>query len=720
MSLLPFAGSGTARKKAPCIAVETASTGLYFVIDTDGRLKQCHYGARLDDPQQLAAMPDDADGAFPAYGEGTPGETALEILHADGNPTTRLIYESHRTFTDPTLPGVACTEILCRDPEYPVTVSLCFRAYVDEEIIQSRTIVRSEESRIVINRCASSFLNLVSGDFYLEHLYGTQGYETLLQCERLSEGVKVFASDRGARTAHADNPSFMLSLGSPAGETQGEVIGGALCWTGNFRIACQKDAARTCRISAGFNPVGGGYVLDRDESLETPWFAMTYSREGKGPISRNFHAWGRRLLNEPERIRPVVFNSWEGVGLDFDERTILRMIGSAAELGAEVFVLDDGWFGNRYPRNDERSGLGDWECNREKLPHGLAPLIDAARKNQMLFGIWIEPEMINGRSELAEQHPDWIVNSPERTPLLKLSRQNGQQLLDLTNPEVREFVFGVVDRLLSENPGIGYVKWDANRYAPDHGSAFLSADKQSNFWTDYVQGLYAVYERIGAKYPHIIFQLCASGGGRLDWGALDFHHECWPSDNTDALHRVFIQWGVGQFFPANSMAAHVSRVPNHTSKRSTELKFRLDVAMSGRLGVELDPGQLDKEEFDALRCGIAEYKRIREVVQRGDLYRFVSPYEETYAAFAYVTRDKRRAVAFCYVTEHNPIQECPVVRFEGLDPACRYRISEVNAGVTAGSPAVGHSFTGDYLMKHGIRMNCWREAESVVLELNAL
>lgn len=717
--LLPFTGFGAGKDVRPYIAVETGSTGLYFTVNDDGELKQRHYGPRIVDPSQLLAQPDGTHDAFPAYGDGNPDESALEILHADGNPTTRLIYASHRTFSDPALPGAECTEIVCRDPNYPVTVTLAFRAYADENVIQVRTTVVSDEPRIVVYRAASVYLSLVSEAFYLDHLYGTQGYETLLQGERLTEGVKLFDSKRGARNAHVDNPSFMLSLGRPAGEESGEVIGGTLCWTGNFRMAYQKDAARTCRIVAGTNNPVGGYVLGRGERLDTPWFALTYSDRGKGQITRNFHDWGRRLLNEPARIRPVVLNSWEGVGLDFDEKTIVGMIGDAAGLGAEVFVLDDGWYGNKYPRNDERTGLGDWDYNRQKLPHGLKPLVDATRKHGIVFGIWIEPEMIN-RSELAERHPEWIVASPNREPLLKLSRQQGQQLLDMTNPEVQDFVFGVFDKLLTENPEIGYVKWDANRYAPDHGSACLPGDKQTNFWFDYVRGLYKVYERIGEKYPHVILQLCSSGGGRLDWGALDYHHEFWPSDNTDALHRVFIQWGTGLFFPAIATAAHISKVPNHTSGRSTSLKFRIDVAMSGRLGVELQPKQLDREESETIRRAIAEYKCIREVVQLGDLYRFVSPYEETYAALAYIAKDKRRAVAFCYVTEHNPVQECPVIRFRGLDPAATYRITEVNPGDTPGSPAVGKCFTGDFLMTYGIRINCWRQAESAVFELNAI
>lgn len=717
--LLPFVGFGARKGAGPCIAVETASTGLYFTVNDDGELKQRHYGSRIAEPSQLLALPDGTHEAFPAYGDGNPDESALDILHADGNPTSRLVYESHRTFSDSALPGAVCTEIVCCDPIYPVAVTLAFRAYVDENVIQTRTTVVCGESRIVVHRAASVCLSLVSEAFYLDHFYGTQGYETLMQSELLTEGIKLFDSKRGVRNAHADNPSFMLSLGRPAGEESGEVIGGAFCWTGNFRMAYQRDAARTCRIVAGINTSGGGYVLGRGERLDTPWFALTYSDRGKGAVTRNFHDWGRRLLNEPERIRPVVLNSWEGVGLDFDEKTIVGMIGDAADLGAEVFVLDDGWYGNKYPRNDEHTGLGDWDYNRRKLPHGLKPLSDAARKHGIVFGIWIEPEMIN-RSELAERHPEWIVASPNREPLLKLSRQQGQQLLDMTNPEVQDFVFDVFDKLLTENPEIGFVKWDANRYAPDHGSAYLPGDRQTNFWFDYVRGLYRVYKRIGDKYPHVLLQLCSSGGGRLDWGALDYHHEFWPSDNTDALHRVFIQWGTGQFFPAIATAAHISKVPNHTSGRSTSLKFRIDVAMSGRLGVELQPKQLDREESEAIRRAITEYKRIREVVQLGELYRFVSPYEETYAAFAYVARNKRRAVAFCYVTEHNPVQERPVIRFSGLDPAATYRITEINAGNTPGSSAVGTCFTGDFLMTYGIRTNCWRQAESAVFELTAI
>ncbi|GHU98725.1 alpha-galactosidase [Bacteroidia bacterium] len=706
------------KNSTPVIAIETDATGLYLVVD-ELCLKQSHYGARVADPGQFLQVRDMARDAYPVYGSGNPNELALAITHGNGNVTTMLAYKSHRSWDDPSDGNIKWTEITLEDTAYPVTVLLTYKAFACENVIQTMASVVSRQQRITINSIASCYLNLKSSAYYLSRLYGAPGFESNLLSERMSEGIKVFDSKRGVRNSHYDNQSFMIALENPAGELTGEVVGGALCWTGNFRMSYQVDVMHNCYVWAGINPYQAGYVLLEGGRFDTPWMALTYSPSGKGEITRNFHDWGRKyMLNEPQRIRPVALNSWEGVGMDFDQKTILEMIDRAADLGAEVFVLDDGWFGNKYPRNDERNGLGDWDINKKKLPDGFTKFIERARARGIMFGIWIEPEMVNP-SQLAEKHPDWIVKAPDRPPLMHLSRQRSQQILDLSNPRVQDFVFDVFDGILKQNPEIGYVKWDANRYAPDHGSQYLPPDMQGNLWIDYVKGLYSVYERIVKKYPHTIIQLCSSGGGRVDWGAMGYHHEFWPSDNTDALQRVYTQWGINHFFPAMATSAHISQVPNHTTSGVTPLKFRIDVAMSGRLGVELQPRDMTPEELKTISSAIAQYKTIREVIQLGDLYRLTSPYEDNFASMVYVSKDRSQAVAFCFVTKYSPAQDYPVIRFSGLDPNRTYAISEINPGKSNGSPSVGKSFTGDFLMKNGIRTTFWRACESAVFRLNA-
>jgi len=466
LSTTVLAGAAQKKQQAQLIKVETAATGLYFVC-SDSDLYQSYYGLKLSEPEQLLKAQEFCTDAFPSYGTGNPNEQALMILHADGNPTTVLSVTGTQTRTDDSDPNVVTTEISLKDRAYPVEVTLSFKAFQKENVIQTRvTVANRGEERITIGKIASACLNFTANSFYISHLWGTPGYESNLMTERLTEGTKVIDSKRGTRTSHYDNPSFMLSLGREASETAGEVAGGVLCWSGNYRMAFQVDALGGCSVSAGINDFASAYTLSKGESFESPWLAVTFSADGKGEVTRNFHNWGRNyMLNEPLRLRPVVLNSWEGVGMNFTEDVILKMIDDAADLGAEVFVLDDGWFGNKYPRNDERNGLGDWDYNRKKLPNGLTKFIERAQQRGIMFGIWIEPEMVNP-SELAEKHPDWIVSASNRQPLLQLSRQRSQQILDLANPAVQDFVFGVFDRIMQENPQIGYVKWDANRFAP--------------------------------------------------------------------------------------------------------------------------------------------------------------------------------------------------------------------------------------------------------------
>ena len=729
--LLGF-GPASALAQQRVIAIETAATGLYFTVNDTGEIFQQHFGGRLGTPEDLLldfdnGTPDtrnvDAN-AYPAFGEGLLNEPALEAVHADGNRTTRLIYHSHASRS--VAPGISQTDIILKDAVYPFYVTLRFKAYTSQDVIECSACIRNEESGAIrLDRMASSYLFLRSREYWLTHFYGAWSYEMRMVEDRLSNGLKTIDSKRGVRATQGENPSFLISLDQKLNEDHGRVIMGSLAWSGNFKLDFQVDNLNNLHILAGVNDFMSEYTLAGGQEITLPPLIVTYSESGAGEASRNMHRWARTYaLRDGNKVRPVVFNSWEGAFFSFDEKLITDMIRDAASIGAELFVLDDGWFGNKYPRDAANVGLGDWTINRKKLPNGLAPLIRQAEENGMRFGIWVEPEMVSPRSELAEAHPEWIVRSPNREPMLI----RNQLLLDLTNPDVRKFVYDTVAGLLRENPGISYVKWDANRHVEDFGSSYLGTDEQSHFWIDYVTALYAVYEQLERNFPDVSFQVCASGGGRADYGALRRNHEFWASDNTDAQSRLFINWGFNYLFPPIATASHVSKSPNIQTSHVSPLKFRFDVSMAQRLGIELQPKDLSREELDWTRKAIAAYKGFREIVQCGDQYRLISPYDENRAAMMYVDTQRSHAVLFAYVFGFHYREDYPQIRLKGLDPKKRYQLTEIMPAVhrnpKTGKETVkqafaaeGNIFSGAFLMEYGIRVKLRKTYESAVFEI---
>ena len=361
------------------------------------------------------------------------------------------------------------------------------------------------------------------------------------------------------------------------------------------------------------------------------------------------------------------------------------------------------WFGGKYQRNTDNSSLGDWVVDTRKLPEGIEGLLRDAKKHHVGFGIWIEPEMSNTTSELYEKHPEWIVKAPQRDPVL--GRGGTQVVLDLGNPEVQDFVFGVVDDLMSKYPEIEYIKWDANMAIMNHGSNYLTADNQSHMYIEYHRGFESVCNRIRAKYPDLTIQACASGGGRANWGYLPWFDEFWVSDNTDALQRIYMQWGTSYFFPAIAMASHISSAPNHQVFRTVPIKYRIDVAMSGRLGMEIQPKNMTEEEKEICRKAIADYKMIRPVVQFGDIYRLVSPYDRLgVASLMYTSPEKDKAVFYWWKMETFYNQHLPRVRMAGLDPAKMYRVKELNRIDNEPLPFEGKAYSGKFLMENGLEI----------------
>lgn len=538
----------------------------------------------------------------------------------------------------------------------------------------------------------------------LSSLSGSWANEGRLVQEALTPGMKIIKNKDGVRNSHTAHAEVMFSLDGKPQENTGNVIGAALCYTGNYKLRIDTDDSEYHQFYAGINEENSAYNLTKGEKFQTPPLALTYSQEGLSGASRNFHRWGRSYrLAHGNTPRKILLNSWEGVYFDINQAGMDQMMGDIASMGGELFVMDDGWFGDKYPRNTDNSSLGDWVVDKRKLPEGIEGLLRDAKKHGINFGIWIEPEMSNTTSELYEKHPDWILKAPEREPVL--GRGGTQVVLDLANPEVQDFIFQVVDNLMTSYPEIDYIKWDANMGIMNHGSNYLTKDNQSHMYIEYHRGFEKVCQRIRAKYPDLTIQACASGGGRANWGCLPYFDEFWVSDNTDALQRIYMQWGTSYFFPAIAMASHISAAPNHQTFRTIPLKYRIDVAMSGRLGMEIQPKNMTDEEKALCKQAIADYKQIRPIVQFGDIYRLVSPYDRLgVASLMYTTPEKDKAVFYWWKTEHFVNEHLPRVKMAGLNPDKQYRIKELNRIDNQPLSFEGKSFSGEFLMSNGLEI----------------
>ncbi|MEO1518902.1 MAG: alpha-galactosidase [Bacteroidota bacterium] len=700
--------------QAELIHIETRSTSLIFAVKNN-KVHQIHYGARVETEDGMDQLPLFFEEIYPSFGNGSSDEVALVVTHHDGSMATDLYYVSHEQSADV---EKSTTVIVLKDEKHAFFVELHFVAYQEENVIEQWTVLKNqEEGSVRLLQFASAAMGFKAESYYLTHFHGSWAKEMILVEEKLGNGIKSLETKRGVRTTEYENPSFVLSLSQKASDHQGEVVMGALAWTGNYRLSFQINDRENCQLTAGINPFASEYSLDKQGEFRTPRMVLSHSTEGKNKASIQLHRWARKYnLRKSSQPLPVVLNSWEGAYFTFDDATIKSMMDGAAEMGVEVFVLDDGWFGNKYPRNSDQAGLGDWQVNKSKLPKGISDLIDHAETKGLRFGIWVEPEMVNPKSELADNHPDWIVQrGNDRAYLL----ERNQLLLDLSNPEVQDFVFDVVDGLLSKHPRIAYIKWDANRHIQNFGSTYLDKSKQSHLWIAYAKGLEDVLRRLTEKYPNTIFQACSSGGGRLDYGILKYSHEFWASDNTDPHERLFIQWGTNHIYPPKAMGAHVTKSPNHQTHRETTLKFRFDIAMGGRLGLELSPDDFSAPDLAYIKKGVASYKGIRDIVQEGDLYRLLSPYDEDgYAAINYVSQDKAKAVLMVYSHEMHRRSERNLVKMKGLDASAIYKLREMNRE-DKGSPhpLEGQSISGDVLMTIGMKVDLKQPLSSAVFLL---
>ncbi|MES2924680.1 MAG: alpha-galactosidase [Verrucomicrobiota bacterium] len=708
------------------IILETETTTLRLDV-ADDKVSATYFGAKVGNAADLAT-PEAAALFYPSHWDAQTGSHGMAITQRDGQLALDPGYVSH-AISEPAA-GSRLLRLELKDRRYPVALTVCVLAHRASNVFERWVEVTNKgEKPIVLNKAASASLHLKADKYFLTSFPGTWGTETMTREQEIGQGANVAMRSGSTPKGAADGgPTFLLSLDKPADETTGEVILGTLAWSGNWAFQFENNAtSNELDITIGYDNAYAAYTLDAGKTFTTPRAILSHSRNGAGEASRNLHRWARGGgLRGGDQLRDILLNSWEGAYFTFDESVLHGMMDGCKQMGVELFVLDDGWFGNTHPRDNDKAGLGDWQVNAKKLPNGIHGLVNSAKERGLKFGIWVEPEMVNPKSDLYEKHPDWVIALKDHP------RREGrnQLVLDLTRPEVRDFIYDLMDKLLTENPDICYIKWDCNYTIVDPGSGALAADRQQNLQVDYINGYYAVLDRLTMAHPQVVFQACGSGGGRADYGAMKFHHEFWTSDNTDPYDRVFIQWGASYVFPAIAMAAHVTESPNHYSQRVTPLKFRFDVAMSGRLGLELSPKRLTPDELAYANKAVAEYKRIRPVVQFGELYRLKNPYKGDLAALQYVREENgaRHSVFFSYLKEHRLISGYGPIPLQGLDPAKRYKITEINRdgekNKRAKNPDAslvaedGKVLGGDFLMTRGltIRWN-WRALQSVAVEI---
>ena len=705
------------------IPITTATSAIVLQTDNIGRLHTVYFGRSLENDAEYSTVSksynfkdSDAgiyDVAYTPAGTWNLSEPAIQVTHGDGNRSLELKYVSHETQNIDN--NSALTSIRLKDPNYPFQVTLIYRIWKKENVIEQWSeIQNNEKNAVTLEKYASANLYSSGKDFYLTTFQGGYAKEMQPAETKLLQGMRSVESKLGTRAMLLQSPNFILSFGKPASENVGSVMVGQLAWSGNFKLEFEIDSYKNLRLIAGINPYNSEYSLAPGQTFKTPSLIYALSNNGTGEASRNLHSWARKYrVLDGEGKRLTLLNNWEATYFDFDENKITTLFKDAKNLGVDLFLLDDGWFGNKYPRNSDNAGLGDWQENVKKLPHGISYLVKEATKAGIKFGIWIEPEMVNPKSELYEKHLNWVIRQPERPELY----YRNQLVLDLTNPEVQDHVFGIVDNLFTKNPELAFIKWDCNAVIYNSYSQYLK-DKgvpQSQLYVDYVHGLYKVLERIRTKYPKVPMMLCSGGGGRGDYELLKYFTEFWPSDDTEPIERIFMQWNYSYFFPSIVTDNHV------TNWGKQPLKFRIDVASMGKLGFDIVAAKLSVNDQLFAKQAVSNYHAFKEIVWQGDLYRLVNPNEAEIAALMYVDPARSKAIVFNYLVNTRQkitATERPVL-LNGLDPQKKYTIKEINlypgTHSTIDSTMV---YSGDFLMKVGINPDVTLERTSVVLEVS--
>lgn len=651
------------------------------------------------DPKDMTFSLDTLPREYPTFGNSDFRRPALEITNPDGSSLADLKYLSHIISKGkPKLLGLPATysekddeattlELKLQDSTSKLDVSLFYSTFENLDVITRWAVIKNNSDKpMEINNAQSFSMDFNHCDFDFMHLNGYWARERHVVKTPLGKGNLSIESRRGA-SGHHQNPFFAL-MSKNSDEDSGNVYGFNLVYSGNFTAHADVDQYNNTRVSMGINPFEFSWQLKPGESFTTPEAVMVHSEKGLGEMSRTFHELYRKHLirgNFRDSLRPILINNWEATYFDFNKEKIEKLAKSSKELGIELFVLDDGWFGKR---DNDKSSLGDWDVNLKKLPEGLKALGDGINKEGLKFGLWFEPEMISRDSALYREHPDWCLHIPGRSK----SEGRSQLVLDISRKEVRDYILWKIENILSSAP-IEYVKWDMNRNMTEVGSSSLPPARQKETTHRYILGLYEMMEKLTTKFPNILFESCAGGGGRFDPGILHYMPQTWTSDDTDAIERLKIQYGTSMVYPPIAMGAHVSAVPNHQVDRTTPLETRGHVAMGGNLGYELDVSNLTTQEKEDIKNQIKLYKEIRPLVQFGDFYRLKSPFEGNETGWMFVSKDKKDAVVSYFKTMAEPNPPQSTLKLKGLDENTDYTI--VDRNVTLG---------GDMLMNSGITL----------------
>lgn len=697
---------------APVFRLDGGDTTYAFGVNERGELQPLYWGGRIgaqDSIPPAHSLPEWASfdssytttpEEYASWGAGLYTEPALKITFADGNRDLVLHFVSAAP------KGAQALDVLLKDISREIFVTLHYSMDPDTGILaRSAEIENREKQPVVIEQAAAAQWTLPPARYTLSYLTGRWAGEWTLNQEPILGGARVMESRRGT-TGHQANPWLAISrddshasVGSfSAGEEHGEVWFGALAWSGSWRITVEHTQLDAVRVTGGFNPFDFGYELKPGEHLETPVFYGGYSDHGLGGASRLLHRFelAKILPHAPDpKPRPVIYNSWEATEFNVSEAGQIALAEKAASIGVDRFVMDDGWFGQR---KDDHAGLGDWYVNAQKFPHGLKPLIDKVHSLGMDFGLWVEPEMVNPDSDLYQKHPDWVLNFPGRPR----SESRNQLVLNLARPDVRDYVAGFLDKLLTEND-IAFLKWDYNRNWAEPGWDQVPVDEQKRVYVAFIRNLYSILSELRQKHPKIEIESCSGGGGRVDLGILRFADEVWPSDNTDPFDRLSMQDGFTYAYTPQIMMAWVTDSPHWlNNKRTTSLAYRMLSSMQGSLGIGANLNHWTPEDFATAKRLIAAYHAVQRTIVRGDLYRLISPRDGSeFSSTETVSRDKGQAAVFAFANATQEGRGFPLLQLEGLDPAIEYKLSWIEGQAAPDTPEAA---SGAWWMRHGIQL----------------
>ena len=722
--ILLAVGTGTAQN-TQVFRLDGGDSTYAFGVNERRELQTLYWGGRLgahDNIPSAHSLPEWASfdsshtttpQEYAAWGAGLFTEPALKVSFADGNRDLVL------HFIRATQNDSRSLEMLLKDISREIYVTL--RYSIDPEsgiLARSASIENREKQPVLIEQAAAAQWTLPSARYTLRYLTGRWAGEWTLNQEPIHGGARVVESRRGT-TGHQANPWFAISRDggqgtagpAPADEEHGEVWFGALAWSGSWRITVEQDQLDAVRVTGGFNPFDFGYKLKPAEHLETPVFYGGYSNHGLGGASRLLHRFeiAHILPHAPDpRPRPVIYNSWEATEFKVDEAGQVALAEKAASIGVDRFVMDDGWFGQR--KNDH-AGLGDWYVNPEKFPHGLKPLIDKVHALAMDFGLWVEPEMVNPDSDLYRKHPEWVLNFAGRPR----SESRNQLVLNLARSDVRDYIEGFLDKLLTEND-IAFLKWDYNRNWSEPGWDQVPVDEQRGVYVEFIRNLYSILADLRKKHPKVEIESCSGGGGRVDLGILHYTDEVWTSDNTDPFDRLSMQDGFSYAYTPQIMMAWVTDSPHWFNGRSTSLTYRMISSMQGSLGIGANLNHWTAEDVVTAKRLISAYHSVQRTIVRGDLYRIISPRDgNEMSATETVSSDKNQAVIFAFTHSTQEGRGFPLLQLQGLDQDADYNLSWIEGKARPGTPA---SASGAWWMRHGLQLELRGDFQAAAFRLD--